>query len=147
MAENPVLTSKEPDVDVVIFGNTFEIEESTNAQVDKALNISLISKAMIKRLRADPKPCHQGTLKDSTGKTYQPIGKVDLLWHRVTALRSNEQTFFVVDLSGPDVIFGADAITSEDPSNIHTLGLDNQNAGMSRDLIQQNIYQQLTRIL
>ena len=130
MDENPVLTSKESHIDVTIFGDLIEREESTNAQVDKGLNISLISKNMVERLGAKPKPCHQGAVKDSAGKSYTPIRKVDLRWHRKKASASNDQTFFVVDLSGRDVIFGADAITAEDPSNIHTLGLNVPNAGM-----------------
>ena len=131
MSDQPVLTSNESNIDIIVFGDTEEREESTNAKVDRDLPISIISRAMVERLGAEPKPSQQGPVKDSKGKLYTPIGKVDLLWHRKTASRTNPQTFFVVDLSGIVVIFGANAIPPppDSSSNIHTLGLNTQTDG------------------
>ena len=131
MSEQPGLTSNESNIAIIVFGDTEEKEQPTNAVVDRSLPVSIISKAMIEELQAKPKPAQQDPVKDSKGKVYTPIGKVDLLWHRTTTSRTNQQTFFVVDLSGLVVIFGANAIpTPEDSSsNIRTVGLKTQTDG------------------
>lgn len=129
MSEQPVLTSKESNIEIIVWGDNEEIEQATNAGVDRDLPVSVISKTMTEKLRAGTKPSQQGPVKDSKGKVYTPIGKVNLLWQRSTAAQTNEQTFFVVDLSGLVVIFGANAIPTNSSSNIHTLGLKTQNDG------------------
>ena len=132
MSEQPVPTSNESSIEITVFGDTEEKEQSTNAKVDRGLPVSIISKAMIDRLQAKPEPAQQGPVKDSKGKIYTPTGKVDLLWHRKTASRSNQQTFFVVDLSELVVILGANAIPPESSSRIHTVGLKTQTEGTTR---------------
>ena len=129
MLENPVLTSNESNIDVTIFGDTEEIEEATNADVDKALPISIISEGLVERLRAEKLPCQRPPVQDSKGKKFSPIGQVNLLWHRKNVARTNPQKFFVVEMSGKDVIFGADVIPKDNAPDIHTLGLKPQTAG------------------
>ena len=124
-----MLTSNESNIEITVFGDTEEREQSTNAEVDRDLPISIISRTMVERLQAKIKPAQQGPVKDSKGNVYTPVGKVDLLWHRKMASRTNSQRFFVVDLSGLSVIFGANAIPPDSSSNIHTVGLKPQTDG------------------
>ena len=116
-------------IEIVVFGDTEETEQLTNAKVDRGLPISIISRAMTERLRAKPKLTQKVLIKDSKGKAYTLIGEVDLLWHRRTATRTNPQTFFVVDLSGLVVILGANAISPDSSSYINPVGLKTQTDG------------------
>ena len=134
-----MLTSNESNIDVIVFGDTEEIEEALNADVDKALPISIISEGLVERLRAEKKPCHRPPVQDSKGKKFSPIGQVNLLWHRKNVPRTNQQKFFVVEMSGKDVIFGADVIPRDNAPDIHTLGLNSQTDGKTPTYVDISI--------
>ena len=131
VSESPVLTPMESSIDITVFVDNDEKEESTRALVDPKLPSSIISKALVEKLQPGWRPSQQPLIKDSQGKAYSPIGQVELNWHRKDVPKTNQQTFFVVDLPDTSVVFGANAVPPESGPPISALGLKPQTDGMT----------------
>ena len=129
--ENPVLTTGETSISITVFGDTEETEESTIAQVDNALQVSLISRAMVERLRVyyEYNPPRYGPITDSRNRTHRPVGETKLRWHRNGSPKSHPHVFRIVDGLTPDVILGATALPKGKENDVSTLGLSRQTDG------------------
>ena len=97
---------------IIVFGDTEETEEETVAEVDNVLQISLISKAMVGRLRQSHKhePSQYGPVTDSRGRIHRPIDQIKLRWHSTGIPKSYPQLFHIVEGLTPSVILGATAV-------------------------------------
>ena len=135
MAESPVLTPMEENIDITLYGDVEEKEETIRARVDTGLAISIISKTLTEKLQVKLKPSGQGPVTDSRGVTFSAVGETSLNWHRKDVPKTNEQTFFVVDLPGSFVIFGANALSLSKGFPIQTLGLKPQTDGMTMHIV------------
>ena len=104
------MTYHESRIEISLCDKATDPEEGTKAQAaeDRILPISIISRTMIQRLKLESAltEAAQGPVYDSSGKSYTPIGKVDLWW-RKNSFKTNRETFLVVDQSTPDVILRA----------------------------------------
>ena len=100
------------DKAITIFGDMKETEEDTVAEVDKILQISLISKAMVDRLRNsyEYEPSRYGPIMDSRGRSHHPVGQIKLRWHTTGKPKSYPQVFHIVEGLTPSVILGATAV-------------------------------------
>ena len=119
----------ESKINVTIFSDMVEKEESLTADVDRVLPVSVISKGLAEKLGAQLAASTQAPVKNSEGKLFSPVNQTMLLWHRKDVPKTNTQSFQVVDVAGNFVVFGADAQSCKVSSPIHTLGLKPQNEG------------------
>ena len=131
MADSPVVTPTARNVAITVFGDTEETEEDTMAAVDNTLQISLISKAMVDRLRVSYKcePSQHEPITDSTGRTHRPISQTKLRWHKSGKAKSHPHVFHIVDGLTPSVVLGATAVPSTRENDVGTLGLSKKTDG------------------
>ena len=130
-AESPVVTPMERNVAITVFGDTEETEENTTAEVDNTLQISLIPKAMVERLRVsyEYEPSRYGPITDSRGRTHQPIGQTRLRWHKTGKPKSHPHVFHIVDGLTHSVVLGSTIMPEVRAADVGTLGLSNQTDG------------------
>ena len=133
IAESPVLTPMEKEVAITVFGDREETEESTIAEVDNALQVSLIPRAMVDRLRVSYvyEPSRYGSITDSRRRTHHPIGQTRLRLHRTGIPKSHPHVFHIVDEPTPNVVLGSTAVPKAKETDVGTLGLSKQADGNS----------------
>ncbi|KAI4262913.1 MAG: hypothetical protein L6R42_001920, partial [Xanthoria sp. 1 TBL-2021] len=123
------------NIDIIVFPEKEVSEDSDGsiqAQSDKALPYSIISKGMLDRLGVTYTSCQKGAVKDSRNVQHSPIGKVALRWHKNEQGKSYSEIFFVVDSQTALVILGATAFPKSSQSsgaNIYPIGVQPQTAG------------------
>ncbi|KAL9596000.1 MAG: hypothetical protein Q9219_006084 [cf. Caloplaca sp. 3 TL-2023] len=122
------------DVDIVVFSELDESEHtdgSIKARADKSLSYSVISTAMLNRVRVNHTLCQKEAVRDSKNRVYSPVGKVDLRWHKKLKGKSHLETFYVVNDTASIVILGAPAFEASSQSatagdKIYPVGLQQQ---------------------
>ena len=120
-----------------MFSSSEETQGSTLAKADPNLSISIISLEFVHRLGLVYTTCQHDPVKGSQPKTYMPIGKVELRWHKEGEAKSYPETFYIVESTDDDVILGRASFSEEDEARrslIHTLALAPQTAGRSQAL-------------
>lgn len=96
-------------VEITIFSESEDTEETLIAQADEILPISIISKVTLKNLEVEYEQCSHGKVKDSRNKVYALMGMVKLRWHKVEKAKSYAEDFYVVDIDTSFAILGKTA--------------------------------------
>ena len=99
-------------ISIIVFPEHEEPENSDgsiDAKVDNSLRSSIISTGMLKQVRVSYQPGQQESLKNSKNTVYNPVGKIDLRWHKRDKVLSHSETFYIVDQTTPLVVLGATA--------------------------------------
>ncbi|KAL8729766.1 MAG: hypothetical protein Q9181_004883 [Wetmoreana brouardii] len=116
-------------VDIVLFPKDVERRHEIHAEVDKNMSISVLTKPVLKRLRLVCEPCEGFKAQDAQGRTWTPIGKVNLEWYRSPIAKQYSETFYVVESDVEMVMMRANAFPHddvEDEPQTHPIGLQKQ---------------------
>ncbi|KAL8701399.1 MAG: hypothetical protein Q9224_000519 [Gallowayella concinna] len=90
---------------VVLYSETGGSYVDICAKVDESMPVSIISTRVLLQMAVSYMTCHKLELKDATGETHRPIGKVPLRWRKVEGAKSFRETFMVVDSNTMFAIF------------------------------------------
>lgn len=124
--------------------NPEESDISIQAQSDKVLPFSVVSKGVLAQLKVDCIPCQKETATDSTGVQHSPVGQIKLRWHKKDQAKSYSEVFFVVNSKTPMVVLGSTAFPdgnqlSSTTGNVHPVGLHQQTAGLHSPFICDHV--------
>ena len=82
------------------------------ARIDKGLSVCLISKDLLKKMKAPYTPCPPSTtFTDSENKVHVPVGQVKLEWHRASRAKDYLEVFYVI--KKPSQVIVLDGVTAE----------------------------------
>lgn len=112
-----------------MFSESEETEVTVNAQSDEQLLKSIISKGMINRLGASCLACPTTTITSSKNKTYTVESVAKLRWHKASASKSYEESFFIVDSNDLFVILGRTAFPHCHAREVSVVVLQQQTNG------------------
>ncbi|KAL8811413.1 MAG: hypothetical protein Q9200_001816 [Gallowayella weberi] len=129
------------DVDITLFSELEQPEDSNGsvrAQSDLSLRISIISRAMLRRVGVKYTPGKHETVKDARGVQHTPVGKVELRWYKQELGKSYPETFYVVESSTVFVILGSTAF----PNSIQATGGNVQPIGVHEQTAEQKKIQE-----
>ncbi|KAI4128686.1 MAG: hypothetical protein LQ338_002633 [Usnochroma carphineum] len=125
-------------IKIVLFSESEESNSSDGsiqAQFDKTMPVSIVSKGMLNKMKSKYVPCQKEPVKDSKNVIYSPVGQVDLRWHKEEQGKSYAETFYVVDQQTPLVILGSSAFEKSNKSaggTIYPVGVQQQTADPRR---------------
>lgn len=121
----------ESSIKINILSDEEVITDLADVPVDKSLQTSLISKALVERLGTSYNASSTSSVVTSGGRSYNIVGTVKLSWHRRESAKSHPETFSVVDSKSALVVLGRNALPKDKEPDIHPLGVEQQSEGIS----------------
>ncbi|KAL8729540.1 MAG: hypothetical protein Q9181_004963 [Wetmoreana brouardii] len=120
-------------IDITLFPRDKEAHLEIHAEVDISMSVSVLSRPALDQLKLDCEPCEEGTTaQNARGRTYDPVGKLGLQWHKRDIAKPNSETFYVVESATVLVILGASAFPKGDVdthAGTYPFGLKQQTPG------------------
>ncbi|KAI4160433.1 MAG: hypothetical protein LQ342_005757 [Letrouitia transgressa] len=128
-AENAATFESCSSVSIVVFCEPAETEEAVDAQSDKELPKSIISRGIINRLRAPSSACAITTIKGSNKNAFTTRSVANLRWHKASSAKSYAETFYIVESNELFVVLGCTAFPQPQGHEVSVIGLEQQKDG------------------